>query len=57
MVFYLIIFIMRYILIFLFVVPKVHYYFGIASLVLFALALVLYLIVSNTDPGFIVKAD
>lgn len=54
---YLFIFIVRYFLIFMFVVPGVEVVFGILSMLIFIICTILFVLVSNMNPGFVKKKE
>eukprot|EP00361_Fabrea_salina_P001551 CAMPEP_0202428896 /NCGR_PEP_ID=MMETSP1345-20130828/2793_1 /ASSEMBLY_ACC=CAM_ASM_000843 /TAXON_ID=342563 /ORGANISM="Fabrea Fabrea salina" /LENGTH=334 /DNA_ID=CAMNT_0049039991 /DNA_START=66 /DNA_END=1068 /DNA_ORIENTATION=- len=56
-IFYIVLFVLRYFLVFLFVVPGINEFLGIASFGVFSVNFVLFQIVSNMDPGYVKKDD
>mgnify|MGYP002475005064 FL=1 len=56
-IFYIVLFVLRYFLVFLFVVPGVNEFLGIASFGVFSVSFVLFQMVSNMDPGYVKKDD
>ena len=53
---YHVVFFTRYFLVFAFIVPLVHLAYSLASMALFALSFLLYEVVSNMDPGYLVRS-
>lgn len=56
-VLYHVVFFTRYFLVLAFIVPLVHLAFSLASLTLFGLSFLLYELVSNMDPGYLIKSS
>lgn len=53
---YHIMFLTRYFLTFTFLIPTIHFAFGIASMALCLVSILLYELVSNMDPGYLVRS-